>query len=303
MQATPLCVQRGCGARPRLSPPVQAAWLFSAAQNGGRYLRPHRPQGPRHSISSDCRGRSRVGPSTASVYRPPRATVKAVGAQGTISCADDTDGADGLAPLSSGALVIRRRQCRPCPRSQPSFDKLLHLSNKSVTVRIGRRAISMREYLTEREVERLIEAAKHRSGHRDATAILVAYRHGLRASEIVALRWDDIDLTTGRLHVRRAKGGVASVHPISARKVGRCASSCAKHQRHPTSSSRNVARLFPQPDISAWWPGRAWPRNSPFSFIPTCCGTPAGQARQRRPRHSRHPSLSRAPLDHVHGPL
>jgi integrase len=67
-------------------------------------------------------------------------------------------------------------------------------------------------------VERLIEAAKqNRSGHRDATAILVAYRHGLRASEVVALRWDDIDLTTGRLHVRRAKGGDASVHPISAR--------------------------------------------------------------------------------------
>ena len=75
-----------------------------------------------------------------------------------------------------------------------------------------------REYLTEREVERLIEAAKqNRSGHRDATAILVAYRHGLRASELVALRWDDIDLTTGRLHVRRAKAGDASVHPISAR--------------------------------------------------------------------------------------
>ena len=49
--------------------PVQAAWLFSAAQNGGRYLRPHRPQGPRHSISSGCRGRSAVGSSTASVYR------------------------------------------------------------------------------------------------------------------------------------------------------------------------------------------------------------------------------------------
>src|ERR1700680_1026663 len=85
----------------------------------------------------------------------------------------------------------------------------------SVKVTVGRRS---REYLTEREVERLIEAAKqNRCGHRDATAILVAYRHGLRASEIVALRWDDVDLTTGRLHVRRAKGGDASVHPISAR--------------------------------------------------------------------------------------
>ena len=85
----------------------------------------------------------------------------------------------------------------------------------SVNVTVGKRS---REYLTEREIERLIEAAKqNRSGHRDATAILVAYRHGLRASEVVVLRWDDIDLTTGRLHVRRAKGGDASVHPISAR--------------------------------------------------------------------------------------
>ena len=79
----------------------------------------------------------------------------------------------------------------------------------SVNVTVGRRG---REYLTEREVERLIEATKqNRSGHRDATAILVAYRHGLRASELVALRWDDIDLTTGRLHVRRDKAGDASV--------------------------------------------------------------------------------------------
>jgi site-specific recombinase XerC len=73
----------------------------------------------------------------------------------------------------------------------------------SVNVTVGKRS---REYLTDREVERLIEAAKqNRSGHRDATAILVAYRHGLRASELVVLRWDDIDLAIGRLHVRRAK--------------------------------------------------------------------------------------------------
>ena len=76
----------------------------------------------------------------------------------------------------------------------------------------------MREYLTEKEVDRLIEAAKqNRWGHRDATAILIAYGHGLRASEVVALRWSDIELQTGRLHVRRAKGGTPSVHPVSAR--------------------------------------------------------------------------------------
>jgi integrase len=49
------------------------------------------------------------------------------------------------------------------------------------------------EYLTEKEIEKLIDAANEtRWGHRDATAILIAYRHGLRTSELVALRWDDI---------------------------------------------------------------------------------------------------------------
>ena len=80
------------------------------------------------------------------------------------------------------------------------------------------RPVRPREYLTEREIERLIKAAgENRWGHRDATAILIAYRHGLRASELVALRWDDIDFQTGKLHVRRAKGGTASVHPIGGR--------------------------------------------------------------------------------------
>src|SRR5499426_84727 len=72
-----------------------------------------------------------------------------------------------------------------------------------------------RRYLTEREVERLIEAAKsNRHGHRDATMVLVAYRHGFRASEVCDLQWHQIELDQGRLHVRRAKRGTPSVHPI-----------------------------------------------------------------------------------------
>jgi integrase len=51
-----------------------------------------------------------------------------------------------------------------------------------------------REYLTEAEVERLTTAARtNRWGHRDGTMILVAYRHGLRASELVDLRWDQVE--------------------------------------------------------------------------------------------------------------
>jgi len=72
-----------------------------------------------------------------------------------------------------------------------------------------------REYLTAAEVDRLMNAArKNRWSHRDATMILVAYRHGLRASELVDLHWDQVDLASGTLHVRRLKQGVPSTHPI-----------------------------------------------------------------------------------------
>jgi integrase len=72
-----------------------------------------------------------------------------------------------------------------------------------------------REYLTEAEVERLMKAATdNRHGHRDATMILVAYRHGLRVSELVDLRWDQIEFRTATLHVRRVKQGTPSTHPI-----------------------------------------------------------------------------------------
>ena len=77
-----------------------------------------------------------------------------------------------------------------------------------------------REYLTEREIERLMDAARqNRWGHQDATAILLAYRHGLRASELVGLRWDDLDLARGRLHVRRSKGGETAVHPLGGKEM------------------------------------------------------------------------------------
>jgi type 1 fimbriae regulatory protein FimB/type 1 fimbriae regulatory protein FimE len=54
-----------------------------------------------------------------------------------------------------------------------------------------------REYLTEAEIERLMAVAHiNRWGQRDATMILVAYRHGLRVSELVDLRWDQVEFRT-----------------------------------------------------------------------------------------------------------
>jgi site-specific recombinase XerD len=73
-----------------------------------------------------------------------------------------------------------------------------------------------REYLTPDEVERLMDAAREtgRYGHRDKTLTLIAYRHALRVSELIALRWDMVDLKKGLLHVSRLKNGIDSVHPI-----------------------------------------------------------------------------------------
>ncbi len=94
-----------------------------------------------------------------------------------------------------------------------------------------------REYLTEAEVERLMAAArKNRWGHRDATMILVAYRHGLRASELVDLRWDQVDFRTATLHVRRVKQGTASTHPI----LGEELRALRRHQREQEPKSAFV---------------------------------------------------------------
>jgi site-specific recombinase XerD len=72
-----------------------------------------------------------------------------------------------------------------------------------------------REHLFASEVERLIEAAKdNRNGHRDATMIRMAYRHGLRAKELVELAWTQINLDEGVITVKRAKGGRTGDHPL-----------------------------------------------------------------------------------------
>lgn len=73
-----------------------------------------------------------------------------------------------------------------------------------------------REHLSPAEVEKLIAAARRlgRHGLRDAAMILLAYRHGLRVSELVALRLEQVDLRQGILHVRRRKNGLPSTHPL-----------------------------------------------------------------------------------------
>jgi integrase len=73
-----------------------------------------------------------------------------------------------------------------------------------------------REHLTPDEVERMIASARLRGryGNRDALLIMLAFRHGLRASELIALRWEQIDFKAGTFHVNRLKHGSSSTHPI-----------------------------------------------------------------------------------------
>src|ERR1700733_13384552 len=70
------------------------------------------------------------------------------------------------------------------------------------------RELREREHLTDAEVEQLVEAARdNRYCSRDALMVLMAYRHGLRASEVVHLKWEQVDFERGELHVNRLKGG------------------------------------------------------------------------------------------------
>ena len=72
------------------------------------------------------------------------------------------------------------------------------------------------DYRTRDEVASLLRAAKKspRYGARNHAMILLAYRHGLRASEVVNLRVSDLDLATGTIYGRRAKGSRSSLHAM-----------------------------------------------------------------------------------------
>jgi integrase len=107
--------------------------------------------------------------------------------------------------------------------------------NRTVTPRRGKNGqLRTREHLTIDEVERLIEAAKtNRHGDRDALMVLLAFRHGLRAGEVVDLRWDQIDFKAATLHVRRLKNGTPSTHPLTGRELR----ALRRHQRESAKSA------------------------------------------------------------------
>ena len=101
-------------------------------------------------------------------------------------------------------------------------------ANRTVPLRRPNAELRTREHLTKDEVERLIEAAAgNRAGGRDGLMILLAFRHGLRASEVCDLRWEQVDFKAAALHVRRTKGGTPATHPLTGRELR----ALRRHQR------------------------------------------------------------------------
>jgi integrase len=75
--------------------------------------------------------------------------------------------------------------------------------------------VNRRRFLTGKEVQAMMQAARHgQTGERDYCLILLAFRHGMRISELLDLHYRDLDLVEGRINIRRLKNGFSTVHPL-----------------------------------------------------------------------------------------
>ena len=102
------------------------------------------------------------------------------------------------------------------PTRHRSFSAKSHPKPRPVPPRKQQHDPAVREYLRPDEVEAMVQAAR-KSGHhrvRDAAIILLMFRHGLRTAELVALRWQQVDLKAGYLDVHRVKRGHDAKHPL-----------------------------------------------------------------------------------------
>ena len=99
--------------------------------------------------------------------------------------------AESAPTLVNGKVASRRRTRKPLERRARSTP-----GSPLPPRRLSNAARRKREYLTPDEVDKLLQASSKlgRHGARDRTLILIAYRHGLRVWELVAQRWDQVDL-------------------------------------------------------------------------------------------------------------
>ena len=104
----------------------------------------------------------------------------------------------------------------PTPPSQRSFSAKSKPKPRLTPPRKKKHDEAVRDYLRPDEVDAMVQAARKSGRHRvrDAAIILMMFRHGLRTAELVALRWQQVDLKAGYLDVHRVKQGHDSKHPL-----------------------------------------------------------------------------------------
>jgi integrase len=189
--------------------------------------------------------------------------------------------------------------------------QLVRPGNENRSVRTRRRTptrprnrdLRPREYLTPSEVETLIRIArKGRHGHRDATLILVAYRHGLRAIELCDLEWSQVEFDrTATLHVRWAKNGKPAVHPIRGDELR----ALRELQRQTRGRLRNrtwhpIHHRCRQSPGQAHRPARQLSLQDPRSHAAARLRLRPSEPRTRHPGHS---GLARPPRHSAYCPL
>src|ERR671936_1618438 len=104
----------------------------------------------------------------------------------------------------------------PTRPSQRSFSAKSTPKPRPTPPRKKKHEESVRDYLRPDEVDAMVQAARKSGRHRvrDAAIILMLFRHGLRTAELVALRWQQVDLKAGYLDVHRVKHGHHAKHPL-----------------------------------------------------------------------------------------
>ena len=158
--------------------------------------------------------------------------------------------------------------------------------NKAPSRSVNETVTRPREHLTEREIDKLMTTARQdsRYGHRDATAILVAFWHGLRASELCALEWDQIDLTRKTIRIHRVKGGDPATHYLSNSELR----ALRRLQRENPPGPHVFVSERGGPVTPAWFRkmfARLGERSKmPFPIHPHSCGIPVATSSPMRAR-------------------
>jgi integrase len=109
-----------------------------------------------------------------------------------------------------------------------------------------------KNFLTEAEVTNFLKAArKGRHGTRNFAMLLLAYRHGLRVSELINLRMAEIDLDSARLFVRRLKGSLSTNHPLEGDEI-RALRAYSFHAHRALQSFRTLAHGRVKGPVTRW---------------------------------------------------